>query len=223
MAENLGCYQVTPDIITADMITFDPIAHRYTLPDGRDVPSVTTILSAVGVSVDFQAIGARSEVDRAVLEYRRQLGTVVHADCHAWDDGDLWLYDVHPDAEPFLQAWISFRSNIGFVPERRERLVYHAGLGYAGTLDAVGLIPSGRRVLVDIATGDPRDSAKQFQTAAYAAAYTEHPIDERWAVQLTPDNGVPYRIHVYSDWSDFGKFSAFCTTFHNQACRRIER
>ncbi len=209
--------------VTADMITFDPIAHRYALPDGREVPSVTTILSAVGVSVDFEAVGARSEKARMTLEYRRDVGTAVHRDCHSWDDDDLDLLDVHPDVRPFINAWITFRTNSGFTPERRERIVFHAGLGYAGTLDAVGLIPNGRRVLVDIATGDPKHSAKQFQTAAYAAAYTENPIDERWAVQLTPDNGVPYRIHVYSDWSDFGKFSAFVTTFHNQACRRIER
>ncbi len=209
--------------VTAENLTFDPIAHRYTLPDGRDVPSVTTILSAVGVSVDFEAIGARSEDMRATMEYRRQLGTAVHADCHAFDDSELDYEQVHPDVKPYLDAWVMFRLNTGFTPERRERLVYHSGRDYAGTLDAVGLIPNGRRILVDIATGDPKHSAKQFQTAAYAAAYTENPIDERWAVQLTPDNGIPYRIHVYSDWSDFGKFSAFVTTYHNQACRRIER
>ncbi len=209
--------------ITADMITFDPIAHRYTLPDGREIPSVTRILAATGVSVDFEAVGARITDAREEIEYRRQLGTAVHADCHAYDDGDLDTFRVHQDVFPYLCSWQQFRHNMGFTPERRERLVYHAGLCYAGTLDAVGLIPSGRRVLVDIATGDPKHSAKQFQTAAYAAAYTENPIDERWAVELTPDNGVPYRIHVYSDWSDFGKFSAFVTTYHAQACRRIDR
>ncbi len=208
---------------TAAMVTFDPIAHRYTLPDGREVPSVTRILSDTDVAVDFEELGALSRLTSGHLEAARQLGTAVHSDCHAWDDDDLDCDGVHPDVRPFLHAWIVFRANTGFTPERRERLVYHAGLGYAGTLDAVGLIPSGRRILVDIATGDPKHSAKQFQTAAYAAAYTEHPIDERWAVQLTPDNGVPYRIHVYSDWSDFGKFSAFVTTYHNQACRRIDR
>ena len=207
----------------ADLVSFDPVAHRYALPDGREVPSVTRILAATGVSVDFERIGERDPARRADLEYARQRGTAVHADCHAYDDGDLELSDVHADVLPFLNAWIVFRINSRFVPERRERIVYHSGLGYAGTLDAVGLIPNGRRVLVDIATGDPKHSAKQFQTAAYAAAYTEHPIDERWAVQLTPDNGIPYRIHPYTDWADFGKFSAFCTTFHNQACRRIDR
>jgi hypothetical protein len=210
-------------MITADSLAFDPIAHRYTLPDGRVVPSVTQILAATGIAVDFESRMTQYQGLREVIEQRRGIGTAVHADCHAWDDNDLDLLDVHPDVRPFLNAWITFRTNSGFTPERRERLVYHAGLGYAGTLDAVGLIPSGRRILVDIATGDPKHSAKQFQTAAYAAAYTENPIDERWAVQLTPDSGIPYRIHVYSDWSDFSKFSAFCTTYHHQACRRIER
>lgn len=210
-------------MLTADMITFDPIAHRYTLPDGRVVPSVTQILAATGISADFEAIGARSAFAREVLEAKRDLGTAVHADCHAWDDQDLDVEAVHLDVRPYLDAWIAFRANTGFAPEQRERIVYHPGLFYCGTLDAYGRIKSGKRILVDIATGDPAHSAKQYQTAAYAAASDEHQTDERWAVQLTPDNGVPYRIHVYSDWSDFGKFSAFCTTYHHQACRRIER
>jgi hypothetical protein len=217
-----------PDIITADMITFDPIAHRYTLPDGRVVPSVTQILAATGISADFEAIGARSAFAREVLEAKRDLGTAVHADCHAWDDQDLDVEAVHPDVRPYLDAWIAFRANTGFAPEQRERIVYHPGLNYCGRLDAIGRIKSGRVILVDIATGDPEHSAKRYQTAAYMGArYMQGDetdwIDERWAVQLTPDNGIPYRIHVYSDWSDFSKFSAFCTTYHHQACRRIER
>jgi hypothetical protein len=211
-------------MIIADMITFDPIAHRYTLPDGRVVPSVTQILAATGISADFEAIGARSAFAREVLEAKRDLGTAVHADCHAWDDQDLDVEAVHPDVRPYLDGWIAFRANTGFTPEHRERIVYNAGLFYCGRLDAIGRTKSGRRILVDIATGDPEHSAKRYQTAAYQGADNVFmAIDERWAVQLTPDNGVPYRIHVYSDWSDFGKFSAFCTTYHHQACRRIER
>ena len=208
-------------------LSFDPVAHVYALPDGRFVPSVTKILAAVGVSTDFEQIGAMWSLMRDRIEFKRDLGTAVHADCHAWDDTDLDLDTVHPDVRPYVDAWITFRANTGFQPDARERRVYHSGLFYCGTLDAIGPIRSGRRVLVDIKTGDPDDAGAQFQTAAYQAAYlTDHPdeaIDERWSVQLCPDSAIPYRVHPYTDWSDFQKFSAFVTTFHEQACRRRNR
>lgn len=211
----------------ASVLSFDPGAHVYALPDGRVVPSVTKILSAVGVSVDFDQIGAMSSTMRERIDWKRELGTAVHADCHAWDDDDLALESVHAEVRPYVDAWITFRANTGFVPDTRERRVYHSGLFYCGTLDAIGALPNGRRVLVDIKTGDPEDAGARFQTAAYREAYlADHAtasIDERWSVQLCPDNAIPYRIHPYADWTDFSKFAAFVTTFHEQACRRRNR
>ncbi len=50
------------------------------------------------------------------------------------------------------------------------------------------------------------------------------PIDERWAVQLTPKLRVPYRIKNYTAMSDahahFGKFMACLTVYHEQPARR---
>jgi hypothetical protein len=206
-----------------DLPVLDTAAHIYTLGD-RVIPSVTQILSAVGVSTDFEAIGARSTELRYAIELKRAIGTVVHADCHAWDDGDLDLADVDPLVRPYVDAWITFRNHLHFVPDTRERVVYHADLGYCGTLDAIGTIQAGRRILVDIKTGDPEDAGARFQTAAYQAAYhlthQDHPIDERWSVELCPDNAIPYRVHPYHDWQDFQKFRAFVTTYHAQRARR---
>ena len=60
-----------------DLPTLDAATHVYTLGD-RVIPSVTQILAAVGVSTDFEAIGARSRDLRHAIDLKRQIGTVVH-------------------------------------------------------------------------------------------------------------------------------------------------
>lgn len=210
--------------MTSAALTFNPAAHEYRLPDGRLVPSVTQILSAVGVAVDFEDLGAISSHLAGQIEIKRHLGTAVHADCHAFDDDDLDWSTVHPLVAPYVQAWATFRRNSGLLPVARERRVFHAGCFYCGTLDGVFVAPNGARVLVDIKTGDPEDGGCRYQTAAYQSAYAlEHPdepIAERWAVRLTPDLSVPYRVTPYADWRDFLTFQAFVTTFQHQAARR---
>jgi hypothetical protein len=206
-----------------DLPTLDSATHIYTLGD-RVIPSVTQILAAVRVSADFEALAATSRDRRHEIDLKRQIGAVVHADCHAWDDGDLELHQVDPLVRPYVDAWVTFRQHLHFVPDTRERIVYHADLGYCGTLDAIGNLPSGRRVLVDLKTGDPEDAGARFQTAAYQAAYDlrhpHTPIQDRWSVELCPDSAIPYRVHPYHDWQDFEKFRAFVTTYAEQHVRR---
>jgi hypothetical protein len=203
---------------TAADLAFDAAAHTYTLPDGRQVPSVTQILKGVGISTDFDALGAISDQLRDRIDYRRALGTAVHADAHSFDDGVLDEATVHPEVVPLLEAWKVFRENTRLVPLTRERRVFDPRLFYCGTLDGIFRTPSGRNVLIDIKTGDPEASGARYQLAAYHQAWSiqhpEIPVSERWSVRLTPENGVPYRISTYTDWSDFGKFAAFVTTYH---------
>lgn len=207
---------------SSDALVFYPETHEYFTQPGRDggrpVPSVTTILRAVGVSADFEHVAA------ATLEFSRQLGSAVHVDCHAFDDDDLELATVDLRVLPYLQAWTQFREATGLVPIARERRVYHPVYDYCGTLDGIFTGPGGQQVLIDVKTGDPEDAGAQFQTAAYQAAYVaEHPdarIDERWSVQLVPGRAVPYRITPYTDFRDFKKFQAFLVTYHEQPQRR---
>ncbi len=210
--------------LTAAHITFEPVAHEYRRPDGQRVPGVTEILSAVGVSVDFEGLASMGRRVADAIDLKREIGHALHADAHAYDDNDLDWNTVDPRVLPYLTAWADFRENSGLRPTTRERLVYHHALSYAGTLDGIFVLPNNRRVLVDIKTGDPDDSGCAYQTAAYQAAYqAEHPdqpIHERWGVRLTPDLSIPYRVSPYADWTDFAKFSAFLTTFHHQAARR---
>lgn len=212
--------------LTATALHFDPVAHVYTM-HGRRVPGVTEILKAVGVSVDFEALAATSASRAEAIAAKRELGHAVHADAHAFDDDDLVWESVDPRVEPWLRAWATFRENTGLRPSTRERRVFHPRLWFAGTLDGIFTTPQGRRILVDIKTGDPDDSGCQFQTAAYQAAYQleypDDPIHERWGVQLLPGRPVPYDIRPYRDWRDFQTFQAFVTTYTHQQARQAEK
>lgn len=205
-------------------LRFEPDIHEYRLPDARVVPNVTSILRATGVSTDFELLATKSTRIGEAIEYRRALGTAVHADCHAFDDDDLDWSAVHPDVLPYVKAWQVFRENTGLTPIARERRVFHPTDFYCGTLDGVFEKPGGRGVLVDIKIGDPEDAAAHLQTAAYQAAYyVENPdvmILERWAVRLVPERRVPYVITCYTDWTDINRFRAVLTTFAEQPARR---
>lgn len=216
---------------TAQDLIFDPATHTSRLPDGRDVPHVTAVLAAVGISMDFEALAQRGQQLASSIELARARGTAVHADCHAYDDDDLDLWAVHMSVRPYLGAWIQFRSDKRLVPVDRERLLYHPQLVVAGIMDGVFAREDDpdHLVLVDIKTGDPEDSGCHLQTAAYAMMWAlihpDRPIAERWAVWLRPDLvGVPYRIINYTarpdHWLDQSRFEACLTVYREQPDRR---
>lgn len=208
---------------TAAAITFDAATHEYRLPDGRIVPSVTQILKATGVAVDFEALADRSERMGDAIDLKRDLGTAVHADLHAMDDDDLDLATVDARVRPYLQCWEAFCGNTRLLPLTRERLVFHPTLFYCGTLDGVFLAPDGRHILVDVKTGDPESAGARFQLAGYQLAYQldhKDPISERWSVQLVPGRAVPYRITPHDDWRDIEVWRAIVTTYWNQQPQR---
>ncbi len=213
------------------LLSFDAASHEYRSPDGRIVPSVTQVLEAVGCSTDFEALGRVSPRLAEQIEFKRNLGSIVHIDAHAYDDNDLDWSSVDPRVKPYIDAWKTFRENSGLVPIARERRLFHPVHKYAGTLDGVfeGLVRDRlRRILVDIKLGDPKDAGAHLQTAAYEGAWMVEnagaPIHERWAVQLCPGETVPYRITNFSDrqdaWQDFQKFQACLTVYREQPARR---
>jgi hypothetical protein len=218
---------VTTATLASRDLVFSSERHEYILPDGQLVPSVTQILRACGVSVDFEELAARSPAMREAITIKRALGHALHQDSHAYDDDDALDWStVDPRVRPYLEAWCAFRTNTGLTPTVRERLVYHEILGYAGTLDGIFSKPDGSLVLCDLKTGDLHDSACAYQTAGYVLAWEhEHGAGpmERWGVQLVPGRRVPYRIEPFGDWRDFGAFKAFVATYYCQHERRPRR
>jgi hypothetical protein len=125
-----------------DEFFFDPEEHRYFL-GRRELPNVTRILQA-----EFPWKGP---VDQFYLDR----GTAVHLACELDDLGDLDESTLDQALWPYLHAWRAFRKHTGFLPDPDgvERRLYHPDLKYAGTIDRVGLLPSGRRMVLDIKTG----------------------------------------------------------------------
>jgi len=174
----------------AEEVTFDEVRHEYR-HNKIIVPSVTQVLSILN---DFTMI------DPAVLEYKRNLGTQVHA-ATALDDADN-LGDYDPVIDGYIEAWRLFKRQAGFIPLHIEQRVFHEAHMYAGTLDRVGKIGDSL-VLVDIKTGTPNKLTIGPQLAAYAEAngMSKQP---RYSVQLLPDG--KYKLTKCENKMDFQIF-----------------
>ncbi len=173
-------------------LKFDVDRHLYTV-DGAVVPSVTQILRDTGVSLDFDDLGGMSKRIADAIELKRELGTALHADAHAFDDDDLAWETVNPEVLPYLEAWATFRGTYPHLkPATRERRVFHPAYRYAGTLDGIFLV----------------------------GHETSVALNARWSVQLTPGKKVPYRITEYSDWRDADVWKSIVTTYYAQHARR---
>src|SRR5690348_16409857 len=88
-----------------DELLFEPDNHVYTV-NGIVVPSVTQILEPL---VDF------SKIPAAVLEYAKLRGEAVHLACELYDQNDLDIDNLDTVIVPYLEAWIKFKADTGFV------------------------------------------------------------------------------------------------------------
>lgn len=135
-------------------LVFDEAAHRYSL-EGRDLISVTTALTIAGM-VDSTHWN----------EEARLRGQYVHQCIALEAEGDLDENTVDPMVRPYFEAFRKFQRETSVTLEIVERRVCDPLLGYAGTLDAIGLWPDGERTLFDWKSGFFPPMAAP-QTAAY--------------------------------------------------------
>jgi hypothetical protein len=178
-----------------DLVEFESAGHIYRLKaTGEIVPGVTTILKDTGIAVDFDGISAMGRRQQHSITLKRDIGTALHADTHAFDDNDLDLATVNIEVRPYLDCYITFRQHYPHLrPALRERLVYDPSLRVAGTLDGIFLTDGETRI----------------------------EITERWSVQLIPGRKVPYLVTPYPDhYEDAEAFKAFAATWWRQAARR---
>ena len=182
-------------------ITFDQTTHTYTDEAGVRLPSVTQILKGAGL-VDYSMY--------AGAEYAAARGTAVHIACQYWDEGDLDYDQLDPELIGYVDAWVRFREDSGFIPELIEHRISCESPRYAGMLDRYGRVNSAEW-LVDIKTGTPHP-ATAIQTAAYAEALGKLGQCKRRAVYLR-NNGM-YSLEAHnSDVRDWGVFRAAYTTY----------
>ena len=160
-------------------VTFDASSHAYRF-HGRRLISVTQAIQAAGL--------IRSEW---YTEAARQRGRAVHLAVHFDAERDLDESSISLLIRPYLEAARKFKRDTHFVTELTEARVWAIDLGYAGTLDHLGLVGKKQRVLVDWKTGTVPEWAR-LQTAGYANAFPNGAGFLRYAVQLQADGG--YRI-----------------------------
>lgn len=210
-------------------LTFEPVAHTYTL-DGKRVPSVTAILRHAGL-IDFSAIPG------PVLATARTRGTVVHSAVHYFNENDLDLdafFRDFPDWTGYLEAWLRFTDQRTFHAVLNEHRVASRRYQIAGTVDCFGYL-DGEPVLLDFATGNPADVAKDLQTAAYHALALEWAADgdddalagflssarggvRRYGVALRKDG--TFSVEPYTNAADFREFLTLVAAHRIVATRR---
>ncbi len=143
------------------VLSFNAATHEYRV-DGAPVPSVTQLLDDAGLTPDYAA------VPPTVLQHARERGLHIDACCDLLDAEDLDWRSVHPEALPYVEAWIAFREYEGFTPLTAQIPLYHPTYGYAGTADSVGLLPGARPVVVERKSTAKMAATYALQTAGYA-------------------------------------------------------
>lgn len=181
---------------------FDEATHTYTL-NGRRLPSVTQLLAPIGM--DFSMVPAD------VLEAKRQLGTAVHQACELDDDDDL-DEDSLPDAlRPYLAAWRKFKADTGALVLDNERKLFHASLGFAGTLDR-RVTMRGDLWLLDLKTSAEPHASYGVQLAGYEVLLQHSEPHRRGTVHLRDDG--TYRLHEFNNPNDAACFRALLSLHH---------
>lgn len=173
-------------------VSFDEVKHKYSY-EGLTLPSVTQILSAVGLP-DLSIIPA------VTLQWKAELGTMVHLATELDDQNELDYDSLDDRIIPYLEAYQRFKDESAFEVKEIEKIVFDPVLGYAGKLDRFGVM-RGKPALLDIKTGTFDPLSVGPQTAAYAKPFGKC---NRYALQLKDDSS--YKLHRLNNDNDFNIF-----------------
>ncbi|MES1993168.1 MAG: hypothetical protein V4457_06080 [Pseudomonadota bacterium] len=182
-------------------LQFEASSHTYTL-GGQVLPSVTQVLD--------EALREYVDVPVHYLEAAAEFGDHVHRACDLFDRGILDRGILDPRLAPYVDAWTKFRTDSGVVVLASEKRVHHPALGYAGTLDVLGLMPRKKvPAVIDRKSSALVPRSVGAQTAAYREAHRVHghQVDSvRYCVHLKGDG--TYRLQRLTDPSDFSLFTS---------------
>lgn len=172
------------------ILTRHPKFHSYQI-DGQNVPSVTAIIKAAGLTPDYD------QIDPVVLERARQRGIACHAMAEAIDKGKP--VEVTEETAPYRDAYVRFIYDSGAQTEGTEEAIYHPSYLYAGTFDWIGRI-GGERAIVDRKfTFTVHHQAVSVQCAAYRACWNalnpQAPCAKIFSLHLRRDGS--YRLQEY--------------------------
>ena len=180
-------------------LTYNAEKHEYHL-GGRKVPGVTTLLSLSGY---FPSQG------HYTVESRRR-GTAVHRSCYLLDehcpeattvDEALEVLDLDERLIPYMQGYLDWKRESGFIPQRHEFQVCSAKLNIASTPDLYGgfTIGSGIYGVVELKTwkaAPPKcQRSAEIQTAAQTFIHSPAIVFCR-QTQLGLDRATQHRTAI---------------------------
>ena len=175
------------------------------------LPSVTQIMAAVGLTMDYGAI------DAGVLALAAERGMAVHAAVH--DDVYQCLDEslLASDVQTRFAGWRRFVKDTGYRPIIAEATVTSARWGFIGHLDGAGWIGPDRTLLdlKCVAKLDPGTVA--YQLGGYDIAWSEQrptePFKRYLGLQLLPES---YKVYDLTDRMPTARqvFQAAVVVFH---------
>lgn len=186
------------ECISDDDFFFEEDGHVYKTASGIVRPSITQMMSKVGI-YDF------SMVKPAVLENARRRGSNVHKWCEEWDIygtiDETWIAD---DEMGYFRAWLKFRRETNLVITKVENRMLRpiAGVLVGGTPDVEGFIGS-QPFVVERKACRAKHPGWAIQTALQEMLITGKPRVGhlgRMSVQLKPDGN--YSALPYDDPTD---------------------
>lgn len=173
-------------------LQFNEEKHIYTNADGIHVPSVTRILSAVGMYQGLNNIPAH------ILETAAERGKAVHSMIEFHCQGDLDENSIDPDLMGYYEAYLNCRKDHPDIFAKLtffEKMIYSEKYNYCGRCDA-----GGDRIRIDFKTTAQESAVTGLQLSAYwmadNPAYLNDKPDLLLGLYLHPDatyNLVEYR------------------------------
>lgn len=92
--------------------------------------------------------------EKAGAKQASELGTAIHAWTEAVERDGMSVAEVPDQFRPYVQAYLARLAEWGIstVPGMVERIVYHSGTGWVGTLDRIYQLADGTQVIGDVKT-----------------------------------------------------------------------
>ena len=162
-------------------LTFNPELHEYSI-NGKRVPSVTEICAPL-TACDM------NKLNPAVIQAAANRGTIIHELTELIDYGtaaeDIELY---PDIGGYILAYQRFLRDYSPKWTRIEYRLGSEELGFAGTLDRMGVIDD-KPCIIDIKTVSSATRATKVSWVAQLSGYRllcNNSTLERYVLQLKP-------------------------------------
>lgn len=200
--------------------------HWYLTPDGRLIPSVTTVLKGTDLSPEFPFYFPTTVAACQRGQEAHELTAwfdAAHLSANGYDSDlpdavEVFLAidsSVRDEVRGYCNAWTKMHAMLGWQIKAIELVVESVTMGFAGTIDRV-VFKDGRYGIVDLKTigtpGATPPPSAALQTAGYAMAFVEMygiPVVKRWLACLYP-NGEGKLIEV-----PLGDLRRDCDVFRN--------